>query len=461
MLKGKRDRDESVSQILRDRANLHRILERTAESATRGENEAQRKLSEMEAEVEIRRWEERSSEVASSWILFENSNLKDSSFIKRIYGRTLLTEKELVCVENGKWGNTLFQESRTKDCREFEELRTRCYEETDKARLTKLDKLSMKQQRNPRAVSQLLAQIRELRDKVKILVWCERFFMILKQRAALERPSSKRYRSTSDSSEYQNSAWPRFWIAAWYTESNGNLRKRFLNDNLLKKEILKIVSKIQRIWHLLLAECDQNSHNKVWRKDWRWDLEQQDSANSKTILHSGGGIHHYTGGTSLGDQSTTAFLKQGCFLIQQDPRSWRQALRQQYSKDCQERLRIPRTHSKAGSDRKERKYQRRISRRTGRVSTYTTWRWRWSPCRFFWSIQGDFICRHHNEPRVQLHAPKGETFPIPLNFFDVTKTAHWSGRQTREAYLTIIGLLIWTEVCQTHGKVFADFTLTS
>ena len=30
----------------------------------------------------------------------------------------------------------------------------------------------------------------------------------------------------------------------------------------------------------------------------------------------------------------------------------------------------------------------------------------------FWSIQGDFIYRHHHEPRVQLHVPKEETFPI-------------------------------------------------
>ena len=30
----------------------------------------------------------------------------------------------------------------------------------------------------------------------------------------------------------------------------------------------------------------------------------------------------------------------------------------------------------------------------------------------FWSIQGDFIYRHHNELRVQLYLPKEETFPI-------------------------------------------------
>ena len=28
----------------------------------------------------------------------------------------------------------------------------------------------------------------------------------------------------------------------------------------------------------------------------------------------------------------------------------------------------------------------------------------------FWSIQGDFIYRHHNEPRVQIFVPKEETF---------------------------------------------------
>ena len=26
----------------------------------------------------------------------------------------------------------------------------------------------------------------------------------------------------------------------------------------------------------------------------------------------------------------------------------------------------------------------------------------------FWSIQRDFICRHHNEPRIQLYVPKEE-----------------------------------------------------
>ena len=40
----------------------------------------------------------------------------------------------------------------------------------------------------------------------------------------------------------------------------------------------------------------------------------------------------------------------------------------------------------------------------------------------FWSIQGAFIHRHHNEPRVQLYVPKEGTFPIPLKYIDVTRS---------------------------------------
>ena len=42
----------------------------------------------------------------------------------------------------------------------------------------------------------------------------------------------------------------------------------------------------------------------------------------------------------------------------------------------------------------------------------------------FWSIQGVFINRHRNEPRVQLHVPKEETFPIPLKNINVTRSTH-------------------------------------
>ena len=40
----------------------------------------------------------------------------------------------------------------------------------------------------------------------------------------------------------------------------------------------------------------------------------------------------------------------------------------------------------------------------------------------FWSIQGDFICRHHSEPRVQLCVPNEEAFP--MKYIDVTRSTY-------------------------------------
>ena len=39
----------------------------------------------------------------------------------------------------------------------------------------------------------------------------------------------------------------------------------------------------------------------------------------------------------------------------------------------------------------------------------------------FWSVTGDFIYRHHVEPRVKLYVPKEELFPVPLKYIDVAR----------------------------------------
>ena len=36
----------------------------------------------------------------------------------------------------------------------------------------------------------------------------------------------------------------------------------------------------------------------------------------------------------------------------------------------------------------------------------------------------NFIYRHQNEPRVKLHSPREESFPIPLKYIDVSRTTH-------------------------------------
>ena len=42
----------------------------------------------------------------------------------------------------------------------------------------------------------------------------------------------------------------------------------------------------------------------------------------------------------------------------------------------------------------------------------------------FWSMSGNFIYRHHVEPRVKLLSPREESFPIPFKHIDVSRTTH-------------------------------------
>ena len=46
------------------------------------------------------------------------------------------------------------------------------------------------------------------------------------------------------------------------------------------------------------------------------------------------------------------------------------------------------------------------------------------PANDFWSMEKDFIFRHHVELRVRPFVPKEEAFPIPLKYIDVTKSIH-------------------------------------
>ena len=40
----------------------------------------------------------------------------------------------------------------------------------------------------------------------------------------------------------------------------------------------------------------------------------------------------------------------------------------------------------------------------------------------FWSMSGNFIFRHHVDPRVKLYSPTKESIPIPLKYIDVSRT---------------------------------------
>ena len=39
-------------------------------------------------------------------------------------------------------------------------------------------------------------------------------------------------------------------------------------------------------------------------------------------------------------------------------------------------------------------------------------------------MSGNFISRHHVEPRVKLYSPREESFPIPLKYMDVSRATH-------------------------------------
>ena len=81
-----------------------------------------------------------------------------------------------------------------------------------------------------------------------------------------------------------------------------------------------------------------------------------------------------------------------------------------------------RTHTKARTTRKERRFQWRSSKWTGKEPQPTELTDDVEARADLWSIQGDFIYRHHNEPRVQFYVPKEETFPIQPKYFDVTRS---------------------------------------
>ena len=53
---------------------------------------------------------------------------------------------------------------------------------------------------------------------------------------------------------------------------------------------------------------------------------------------------------------------------------------------------------------------------------------------FFVSMSGkNFIYRHHVESRVKLYSPRGESFPVPLKYIDVSRTTHTNLDVMRES----------------------------
>ena len=79
-----------------------------------------------------------------------------------------------------------------------------------------------------------------------------------------------------------------------------------------------------------------------------------------------------------------------------------------------------------------------------------------------WSISGNFIYRHHVEPRVKLYSPREESFTIPLKCIDVSRTTHTNLDVKQEKriddYWNIDGSRdlsdSWTGFTQTSRRIF-------
>ena len=70
----------------------------------------------------------------------------------------------------------------------------------------------------------------------------------------------------------------------------------------------------------------------------------------------------------------------------------------------------------------------------------------------FWSMSGSFIYRHHVEPRVKLHSPREESFPIPLKYIDVTRLLIRIWMLSKRSALMIIGTSMGLETCLILGQ---------
>ena len=71
----------------------------------------------------------------------------------------------------------------------------------------------------------------------------------------------------------------------------------------------------------------------------------------------------------------------------------------------------------------------------------------------FWSMSGNFIYRHHVEPRVKLYSPREESFPIPLKYIDVSRTTHTNLDVKKSVASMIFGISMGQEIYLIIGQV--------
>ena len=74
-------------------------------------------------------------------------------------------------------------------------------------------------------------------------------------------------------------------------------------------------------------------------------------------------------------------------------------------------------------------------------------------------MSGSFICRHHEEPRVQLYSPREESFPIPPKYIDVSRTTHTNLDVEQEKRIDDYWNIDGSRDLSDLGTGFTQFTL--
>ena len=125
--------------------------------------------------MDIRTWEQRHDDIALCEINqeFESQRLE---FYQANRWADQAPRERYDSFGESDMRNRIFQENRARDCQEIEELRRICCEETDRARQMRIDESSMRQERNPSSVSQLLTQIRDMQNTVNSLTDAREFY---------------------------------------------------------------------------------------------------------------------------------------------------------------------------------------------------------------------------------------------------------------------------------------------
>ena len=75
----------------------------------------------------------------------------------------------------------------------------------------------------------------------------------------------------------------------------------------------------------------------------------------------------------------------------------------------------------------------------------------------FWSMSGNFMYRHHVEPRVKL--PREESFLTPLKYIDVSRTTHTNLDVKQEKRIDDCWNIDWSRDLSDPWTGFTQFTL--